>query len=562
MRRNRVVALALVVMLISGLGALGWMNRLELLLWAAPRLNDLRNPVAPNESIEWPEGPATAAAPPDERPPNLIVILADDMGFNDVSFYNGGAADGSLQTPRIDSIARDGVVFRNGYAANAVCAPSRASIMTGRYSTRFGFEYTPFFKIGATIAEMMFEQYPQPLPPKVHHERLDELPDMNQLGMPSEEITIAELLQEVGYYTAHIGKWHLGATDGMRPEDQGFVNSLYMAGTAYLPEDSPEVVNAKQDFDVIDRMVWATTQYAAQFDGSHSFEPEGYLTDYYTDEAIRVIEANRNQPFFLYLAHWGVHNPLQAKRSDYDALSHIEDHRLRVYAAMILALDRGVGRVLDKLEELGLDENTLVIFTSDNGGAGYLGLPDVNQPYRGWKLTHFEGGTHVPFFAKWPARIAPGSVFEAPVSHIDLLPTLATAAGARLPDDRILDGVDLLPYVVRGGEQLAGLEARPHETLFWRQGYLQTVQHRDWKLITTTRPHQRWLFDLAADPTEQRNLAAERPEVVATLEDLLARHNATQAAPLWPSVIEAPVLIDKTGAEPYVEGDEYSYWPN
>jgi uncharacterized sulfatase len=555
MRRTPIVALALVVVLVAGSGTLGWAHRLELLLWAAPRLNELRNPVAPKEPIEWPEGPATAAAPPDERPPNLIVILADDMGFNDVSFYNGGAADGTLQTPHIDSIAREGVVFRNGYAANAVCAPSRASIMTGRYSTRFGFEYTPFFKIGATIAEMMFEQHPQPLPPKVHHEHLDELPDMKQLGMPPEEITIAELLREVGYYTAHIGKWHLGATAGMRPEDQGFANSLYLAGTAYLPEDSPEVVNAKQDFDVIDRMVWATTQYAAQFDGSHSFEPEGYLTDYYTDEAIRVIEANRNRPFFLYLAHWGIHNPLQAKRSDYDALAHIEDHRLRVYAAMILALDRGVGRVLDKLEELGLDENTLVVFTSDNGGAGYLGLPDVNQPYRGWKLTHFEGGTHVPFFASWPARIAPGGVFDAPVSHIDLLPTLAAAAGARLPDDRIIDGVDLLPYV-------AGLEARPHETLFWRQGYLQTVQHRDWKLITTTRPDQRWLFDLAADPTEQRNLAAERPEVVTALEDLLTRHNASQAAPLWPSVIESPVLIDKTGAEPYTEGDEYSYWPN
>jgi len=556
------VALALVVVLVAGAGALGWAHRLELLLWAAPRLNDLRNPVAPNEPIPWPEGPATSTAHPSERPPNLIVILADDMGFNDVSFYNGGAADGTLQTPHIDSIAHDGVVFRNGYAANAVCAPSRASIMTGRYSTRFGFEYTPFFKIGATIAEMMFEQHPQPLPPKVHHERIDELPDMKQLGMPSEEITIAELLREVGYYTAHIGKWHLGATDGMRPEDQGFANSLYLAGTAYLPEDSPEVVNAKQDFDVIDRMVWATTQYAAQFDGSHSFEPEGYLTDYYTDEAIRVIEANRNRSFFLYLAHWGVHNPLQAKKSDYDALAHIEDHRLRVYAAMILALDRGVGRVLDKLEELGLDENTLVVFTSDNGGAGYLGLPDVNQPFRGWKLTHFEGGTHVPFFAKWPARIAPGGVFDAPVSHIDLLPTLAAAAGARLPDDRIIDGVDVMPFVLRGGGQVTGLEARPHETLFWRQGYLQTVQHHDWKLITTTRPDERWLFDLAADPTEQRNLAAQRPEVVAALEDLLARHNATQAEPLWPSVIEAPVLIDKTGAEPYVEGDEYSYWPN
>ena len=272
--------------------------------------------------------------------------------------------------------------------------------MTGRYSTRFGFEFTPAFKIGATISEWVNDIEQPALRSHVHHDVLDRLPDdMQTLGMPAEEITVAEVLKQAGYQTAHIGKWHLGTVGDMRPEAQGFDDSLYMAGLSYLPADSPDVVNARLPTG-IDRMVWASSQYAAQFNGSHSFEPEGYLTDYYTDEAVEFIEANRARPFFLYLAHWGIHNPLQAKREDYEALAHIEDHTLRVYAAMIMALDRGVGRVLQALEDNGLDENTLVIFTSDNGGADYIGLADINQPYRGWKLTHFEGGTHVPFFAK------------------------------------------------------------------------------------------------------------------------------------------------------------------
>lgn len=546
----------MIVAAVCVLGLAAYQYRLELLLWAAPLVADWRDPVAPNEPVHWPEGPEEATLPPGQRPPNIVLILADDLGFNDLSYFNGGAADGTLQTPNIDTIAHEGVVFANGYAANAVCAPSRASIMTGRYATRFGFEYTPFFKIGATIIEWMYEDDPGALQPVIHHQRLDDMPSMEHQGMPPEEITMGEALAEAGYYTAHIGKWHLGGTAGMRPEDQGFHNSLYMAGMSYLPEDSPEVVNARQPFDPIDRMVWASTRYAAQFDGSHTFEPDGYLTDYYTDEAIRVIEANRHRPFLLYLAHWGVHNPLQAKREDYDALAHIDDHRLRVYAAMIMALDRGVGRVMTALENHGLADNTLVIFTSDNGGAGYLGLPDINQPYRGWKLTHFEGGTHVPFFARWPARIAAGSRFEAPVNHIDLFPTIAAAAGAQVPADRIVDGVDLLPFVT--GET----DGEPHDTLFWRQGYVQTVLHDGWKLISSERPARRWLFDLNNDPTEQHDVAARHAGKVAQLETLLARHNATQAEPLWPSVIEAPVLIDKTAAEPYEEGDEYLYWPN
>lgn len=540
-----------------------WQNRVNLLVWGLPIANSLLNPVGPNVPVNWPQGPAASDTPAAERPPNIILILADDMGFNDVSLYNGGAADGTVMTPHIDSIARQGVIFENGYAANAVCAPSRAALMTGRYSTRFGFEFTPFFKIGPTIFRWMDELDPSPLPIFIDDEKAREMSELTQLGMPPSEITIAEVLQQAGYYTAHIGKWHLGSVGDMRPEKQGFDDSLNLAGTLFLPEDDPGVVNAKREQDGIDRMVWATARYAAEFNGSEPFRPAGYLTDYYTDEAVKVIEANRHRPFFLYLAHWAVHNPLQATREDYDAFPGIEDHTLRVYAGMIRALDRSVGRVLQALEDNGLADNTLVIFTSDNGGAGYIGLPDINSPYRGWKLNHFEGGIHVPFMARWPARIAPGSVMKAPVHHMDVFHTAAAAAGAQPPADRRLDGVDLLPFI--RGEQ-AG---EPHQTLFWREGYHQSVLHDGWKLIRADQPDQPpgsgqkvFLFDLHADPAERRNLAHELPERVAALEALLAAHNADQAPPLWPSVIQSPQRIDKTGIEPFEDSDEYIYWPN
>jgi uncharacterized sulfatase len=549
------LGIGLVVILL--LGIVAYTNQLAILMKVFPVINKLLKPVEPNRPVVWSRGPDKAVKPVTERPPNIIFILTDDMGFNDVSFYNGGAADGALQTPHIDSIADEGVVFTNGYAANAICAPSRASIMTGRYSTRFGFEYTPMFRVGTKIMKLMTRDIKPPTPSIIiHDDRVKDMKPITELGMPDSEITIAEMLKKAGYYTAHIGKWHLGSESPMRPIDQGFDDSLEMMGILYLPEDSPQVVNVKQDFDPIDCMCWASGRFAVRFNGSKDFEPGGYLTDYYTDEAIKVIEANKNRPFFLYLAHWGIHNPLQAKKEDYDALAHIKDHRLRIYAAMIRSVDRSVGRVMAALKANGIDDNTLVFFTSDNGGAGYLGLPDVNKPFRGWKITLFEGGTHVPFFARWPRAISPGTRFDNPVSHLDIFSTAAAISGAEIPDDRKIDGVDLMPFI--RGEKTGD----PHESIFWRQGYYRGILNGGWKMTVSKRPEKVWLFNLREDPTEQNNIAAKHPEKVAELKALLQSHNAEQAEPLWDTVVEGPIRIDKTSADPWEESDAYVYWPN
>ena len=538
------------------LAALGWYFQAELLLTAIEVAVDLRTSVGPHRDVTWQSGADPAGRAPGKRPPNIVLILADDLGWNDLTFAGGGVAGGSVPTPHIDSIAREGVSFTRGYSAHSTCAPSRAAIMSGRYGTRFGFEFTPTPPFMSAMIGRIADSLPGRLR-KVYRRpgEFENIP-FGDMGMPASEVTLAELLKQADYRTLHIGKWHLGRSNGMAPQDQGFDESLLMASGLYLSEDDPDVVNSKQDFDPIDRFLWRALRWAASWNGGDAFEPGGYLTDYYTDEAIRAIEANKDRPFFLYLAHWAPHTPLQATRADYDALSHIEDHRLRVYAAMIRALDRGVGRVLAALQANGLDDNTLVFFTSDNGGAHYIGLPEVNQPYRGWKITFFEGGIHVPYFLKWPGRLSAGQTYDAPVHGFDIYATAAAAAGVPVPGDRKIDGVDLVPHVTgqRGDA--------PHPQLFWRAGHYQTALVDGWKLQVSERPGTTWLFDLDQDPTEQHNLADREPERVAALRAALAAHNAEQPPPAWPSRGELPVNIDKSLERDDAPDDEYIYTPN
>ena len=552
MSRRAGLAIGIAAAVAAAIG-IAWVFRLEILLEFVEMRQ--RMDVAPTQTIQWQSGPDPAGRPEAERPPNIVVILADDLGWNDLSWLGGGVAGGTVPTPHIDALAQEGVHFANGYAANGTCAPSRAALMTGRYSSRFGFEFTPTPAGFSTMVPQLADTRPGTLRRNIVRDVGPSI-SYNDMGVPASEITLAELLKAAGYHNVHIGKWHLGLSNGMGPRAQGFDESLLMASGFYLPEDHPDVVNSKQDFDGIDRFLWRAMNYAASFNGGPVFEPDGYLTDYYTDEAVRVIEANRDRPFFLYLAHWAVHTPLQALKADYDALSHIEGHRLRVYAAMVRSLDRSVGRVLDALRDNGLGENTLVFFTSDNGAPGYIGLPRVNAPFRGWKISFFEGGIHVPFFLKWPARLTGGQTFDAPVHGFDIFATAAAAAGVELPSDRTIDGVDLVPYV----EGVA--EGVPHEKLFWRTGDYQVVIADGYKLQTNEPGGKTWLFHLAEDPTEQHNLAEAEPERVASLQRLLDEHNAAQAEPLWPSAITSPINIDKTLLEPDAPDDEFIYWFN
>lgn len=547
MKKVLLISLATVLVLAGGLYAF----RMPILLRMTGWIADVQHPRAPNRPVPWQQGPATADAA--ARPPNVVVILIDDLGINDIGAYGGGMPN--VPTPHIDRLAAGGVRFDRGYAANATCAPSRAALLTGRYPARSGFEFTPtpgnMSKVAALLAPPGRRN-----PIVVHQDRARHIAPFNELGLPTSEITLAELLKPAGYHSVHIGKWHLGGTAEYRPNNQGFDETLFMENGLHLPEDSPEVQNSKQDFDPIDRFLWPNMRYAASYNGGEWFEPRGYLADYYTDEAVKVIEANRNRPFFLYLAHWGVHTPLQALKADYDSLPASMSHRERVYGGMLLSIDRSVGRVMEALEAQGLDDNTIIMFSSDNGAPGYIGLPDVNKPYRGWKLTFFEGGVRAPFLVRWPARLAAGTHYPHPVSSIDLLPTIAAAAGVPLPTDRVIDGVNLLPHL--SGE----IAAAPHPALFWRDGEYEMVIAGGWKLQQAARPAKTWLFHLDADPTEQRELSATEPAKLAELKGLLAAHNAAMRKPLWPSFLEMPVMVDKTLDQPEAEGDEFVYWQN
>jgi len=511
-------------------------------------VQDWNDPVQPNRAVAWQQGPTQA--PEGKRPPNIILIVADDLGYNDISLNGGGVAR-VVKTPNIDALAREGVNFTTAYAANATCSPSRAAMMTGRYPTRFGFEYTA---VPVEFAENLAHGEGVGPHRAIFHDELitPDIPAYPDMGVPASEVTIAEAVKAAGYHTLHIGKWHLGEAPKLQPQAQGFDESLaILAGAAmFLPEDDPDSVNAKLPWDPIDRFIWANLRHAVTFNGSKRFHPQGHMTDYFADEAIEAIEANRNRPFFLYLAFNAPHTPLQATKADYDRLPEIKDHKTRVYGAMIAQLDRRIGDVMAKLKEAGIDDNTLVIFTSDNGGAWYNGMSDLNAPFRGWKATFFEGGIRAPLFMRWPGGIAAGTQRADVTGHLDIFATIAAAAGATLPEDRPIDSENIL----------AGPAKRP--AMFWRSGDYRAVRVGDWKLQVTKRPEKARLYNLATDPTERHDLAAGDPQRVAELGALIEAQNRGMAKPIWPGLVEGPVRIDVPLNAPWRDGQDYIYWTN
>ena len=536
MKKILIVTLALL-----GLGLIFWKDVLFWLLvqTAAPKDN-----VGPNQEIVWQQGPETRS---DDRP-NIIVIVADDLGINDMTDYDDLDPSGTMDTPNIDFIANSGIKFKNAYSGSATCAPSRGMIVTGRYATSTGYEFTPV-PDGMARAINLFN----PEETRYMAESVESNPLFDNQGLPAEEITFAETLKDAGYYTAHIGKWHLGRGPVFAPLSQGFDESLMMASGLFLPENDPNVVNAYLPWDPIDKFLWAILDYAASFNESSErdnwFEPKGYLTDYYTDEALKVIEANKNRPFFLYLAHWGVHTPLQALKSDYDKLTHIDNHIERVYAAMIMSLDRSVGRIVESLETNGLSENTWIIFTSDNGGANYIGLRYINSPYRGWKLTLFEGGIKVPLIF-WKDGIASQEVAQRAM-HIDIMPTIHGLINEELTHS--VDGIDLFTDEY-------DLNQRP---IFWKTGHNKVVIKDNWKLQVEEYSQKQWLFNLADDPTEQLELSDQYPEKVYELMALINQHSEGAKNFIYKPPLLANVDVDRNLKEAVEEGhseDEESVW--
>ena len=403
--------------------------------------------------------------------PNLIVFYADDLGWGELGCQ--GSTD--IPTPHIDSLAKGGARCTQGYVAATYCSPSRAGLFTGRYPTRFGHEFNAVAR---------------------------------HSGLPLTETPLPARLKEIGYATACIGKWHLGEAPEYRPTARGFdlfygtlANTPFFHPTKFIDSrTSPEIVAVE--------------------------DPDFYTTDAYADRAAEWLRGQQGGPWFLFLPFNAQHAPLQAPRKYLDRFAHIPDEKRRTFAAMLSAMDDAVGKVLTTVRELGQEENTLIFFIADNGGPT-ASTSSGNGPLRGFKGTTFEGGIRVPFLVQWKGTIAAGDTYDFPVVNLDVLPTILAAAGRPAEAAAKLDGVDLLPFLTRKAQ------GRPHDTLFWRFGRQWAVRRGDWKLVVAKGGgDQPELYDLAADPGEQTDLAAREPDRVAELQRLHEAWNAEQAEPI------------------------------
>ena len=429
-------------------------------------------------------GPARAA---DARKPNILVILSDDVGWAEYGFQGGK----DIPTPHIDSIARNGVRFTQGYVSGPYCSPTRAGLMTGRYQTRFG------------------------------HEN-NRVPVVS--GLPLSETTIADRLRARGYATCAIGKWHLGNGPEFRPTKRGFDeyfgtlgNTPYYHPTQFIDSRISNEVRRVPDNDF-------------------------YTTDQYADRAVDWLGKNQDKPWFLYLPFNAQHAPLQSPKKYLDRFPNITDETRKQFAACMSAMDDAVGRVLAKVREMGQEDDTLIVFTSDNGGPTRQTTSN-NVPLRGFKATTWEGGVRVPFCMQWKGQFPAGKTYDHPIIQLDILPTALAASGAEIDTAWKLDGVDLKPY-------LTGARAdKPHETLYWRFGDQSAVRHGDWKLVIarggTGRPE---LYNLADDRGESRDRAASDPAKLKELRAIYDRWNAEQAEPITPMENPNPNAAAKKAA--------------
>lgn len=417
------------------------------------------------------------------RPPECDrhrCFVADDLGYADVGFQ--GAKD--IPTPHLDALARSGVQCTAGSVSHPFCSPTRAGLLTGRYQQRFGHENNPLYD-----------------------------PADERLGLPLTETILPQALASAGYLTGIVGKWHLGAAPQFHPLKRGFQEQFGFIGGGH------DYFEAQMELPAREYLVPVEAN-------GRPVEMKGkYLTDELTRAACEFVD-RRPGPFFLYLAYNAPHTPQHVTDRYLERVKHIASEKRRKHAAMVCSVDDGVGAVMAKLEERGLERETLVVFINDNGGPTGVTEAD-NTPLRGVKGQVYEGGIRVPFVLRWSGRLKLGR-FDAPVSALDLFPTACAAAGVMpKPAGGKLDGVNLLPFLE--GKQ----KGSPHERLFWRTGggVLYAVREGNWKLVV--REGKAELYDLAADAGEQRDLAAGQPEVVARLDAARREWDRELIAPRW-----------------------------
>ena len=435
------------------------------------------------------------------KKPNIVLILVDDLGWRDVSCY-GPASGGFYETPNIDRLASAGIRFTDGYAACAVCSPTRAAVMTGRYPARLGVTdwIRSRFQGGKIPAD---KENPTEY---VGGKNNKLLCPPNALWMELEELTIAEALESAGYTSCHIGKWHLGADDWY-PDKQGFDFNIGGCDFGQPPTYFDPYFRKGQ----------------GQIPTLKPRREGEYLTDREGDEAVRFIRQNKDKPFFLYMAHYAVHTPIQAKK---DLTEKYRDkprygQKNPAYAAMIESVDDAVGEICSVLDELNLTQNTLVIFTSDNGG---LSGVTNNAPLRAGKGFPYEGGVRVPVIIRWPGVIKRGTVSHEPVTSVDYFPTICRTAGVPLPGDRDIDGVSLVEHLKSGGASKLSRDA-----IFWhfphyRGGIVpySIIRAGDWKLIKRYEGKTFELFNLKTDLSEKNDVSQQLPEKVKELDAKLS----------------------------------------
>jgi arylsulfatase A-like enzyme len=420
-----------------------------------------------------PLGPGGAfAQEPVPRKPNILLILADDLGYADTGFQ--GCKD--IPTPNIDFIAAGGIRFTNGYVSSPICTPTRAGLLTGRYQERFGFEHNA------------------PGPDKRGAE---------SFGLPLAEKTLAERLKLLGYATGLVGKWHLGYKAEFTPPKRGFDEFFGFLSGAH-------------DYRALRGSILR---------GDKPVEEKEYLTDAFGREAAAFVEKHKDHPFFLYLPFNAVHTPLHTSPKLQEKFAEIEDLKRRAYANILASMDDAVGRVIRKLREHKLEEETLIVFLSDNGGPT-ADTSSRNDPLRGYKGQVYEGGIRIPFAVRWKGRLPAGRVVDEPVISLDIVPTALAAAGGTPGGEDKLDGVNLLPFLE--GET----KTAPHDRLFWRLGEQHAARVGDWKLVCR-RGQAPEVYNLARDIGEKTDLAAKRPERLKELQAAYDEWNAKNMPAQW-----------------------------